>query len=65
MFSKKSVYANLREQGRKRGEARFRGTNEALVVADVVAADVVVDVIYMHAEVAFTARTTHGRVRNT
>lgn len=56
------TYVNLRKQETKRGygEGRFRGTNGVLVV---VVDDV--DVIYMRAEVAFTARTARERVRNT
>lgn len=70
LFSEKSMvdieeeptYVNLRKQETKRGygEGRFRGTNGVLVV---VVDDV--DVIYMRAEVAFTARTARERVRNT
>lgn len=50
-----SMHVNLCNQERKRGcgEGRFRGTYGILVVAIVVDD---VDVIYMRAEVAFTAR---------
>lgn len=57
------MHANLRDGGRGRGGGGFRGTSRILVVAAVVVVVVdVVQVIYMHAEVAFTVRE---RVRNT
>lgn len=58
------MHANLRDGGRGRGGGGgFRGTSRMLVVAAAVVVVVdVVQVIYMHAEVAFTVRE---RVRNT
>lgn len=57
------MHANLRDGGRGRGGGGgFRGTSRILVVAAVVVVVDVVQVIYMHAEVAFTVRE---RVRNT
>lgn len=51
------MHANLRDGGRGRGGGGFRGTSRILVVAAVVVVVVdVVQVIYMHAEVAFTDR---------
>lgn len=60
-----SMHVNLCKQrrgGRGYGEGRFRETYGILVVVAVVDD---VDVIYMRAEVAFTARTARGRVRHT
>lgn len=72
LFSEKSIAdiggvsrctqtCTARREERKRGGG-FRGTSRILVVAIVVVVVDVVEVIYMHAEVAFTVRE---RIRNT